>query len=87
MNDSVCPRSRYRDLSSNRQTAVTTYWKQSVTQDSIRESIHHVYVAPCQDTQTAQTWITVLPANYSMRAFCFTSVHQMALPLTEVEGI
>jgi len=30
---------------------------------------------------------TVLPANYTMPAFRFASVHQMAPPLTEVEGI
>jgi len=30
---------------------------------------------------------TVLPANYTVPAFCFTSFHQMAPPLTEVEGI
>jgi len=30
---------------------------------------------------------TVLPANYTMPTFCFASVHQMAPPLTEVEGI
>jgi len=30
---------------------------------------------------------TVLPANYTMPAFCFTSIYQMAPRLTEVEGI
>jgi len=30
---------------------------------------------------------TVLPANYTMPAFCFASVHQMAPLLSEVEGI
>jgi len=29
----------------------------------------------------------VLPANYTMPAFCFASVHQIPPPLTEVEGI
>jgi len=38
-------------------------------------------------TQRAQTWITVLPANYTMPAFCFASVHQMAPLLSDVEGI
>jgi len=30
---------------------------------------------------------TVLPANYTMPAFCFTSIHQMAPPLSEVEAL
>ena len=30
---------------------------------------------------------TVLTADYTMLAFCFASVHQMAPRLTEVEGI
>jgi len=39
-------------------------------------------------THSAQTWITqFLPANYTVPAFCFASVHQMARRLTEVEGI
>jgi len=29
---------------------------------------------------------TVLAANYTMPAFCFESVHQMAPPLSEVAG-
>jgi len=29
---------------------------------------------------------TVLPANDTVFAFCFASVHQIAPPLTEVEG-
>ena len=29
---------------------------------------------------------TVLPANYTMPAFCFASVHQMAPLLSEAEG-
>jgi len=30
---------------------------------------------------------TVLPANYTMPAFCFASVHQKMPQLTEVEDI
>jgi len=30
---------------------------------------------------------TVLPANYTMPAFCFASLHQTAPRLAEVEGI
>ena len=30
---------------------------------------------------------TALPANYTMSAFCFASVHQMPPPLSEVQGI
>jgi len=30
---------------------------------------------------------TVLPATYTMPAFCIASVHQMAPRLTDVEGI
>jgi len=49
------------------------------------KSKYNVYIAPRQDTQSDQTWIT--SANYTMPAFCFASVHQMAPPLSEVEDI
>ena len=35
-------------------------------------------------TQRSDMDHTVLPANYTMPAFCFASVHQIAPPLSEV---
>jgi len=50
------------------------------------ESIYNVYIAPGH-TKRSDMDHTILPANYTMPAFCFASVRQMALPLTQAEGI
>jgi len=49
--------------------------KQSVTQDTAKESV--------SSTQSAQTWIT----QFSLQITSFASFHQMAPPLTEMKGM
>jgi len=67
-----------------------TYGKPSVTQDSTQwDSTYNVLYSAMSRThkECSDMDHTVLPANYTMPAFCFASVHQMAPRLTEVEGI
>jgi len=61
---------------------------QSVTQDSImRKYIQCLESATSGHTESSDMDHTALSANYTMPAFCFASVHQLAPPPTEVEGI
>jgi len=45
------------------------------------------YIASCQDTKRTDMDHSFTCELYTMPAFCFASVHQMAPPLTEVTGI
>jgi len=47
-----------QSLLSHRQTAMTTQWSSLSRRTAQRENIYNVYIAPCQDTQSAHTWIT-----------------------------
>jgi len=52
-----------------------------------REYIQCLYSAMSGHTKRSDMDHAVLPANYTMPAFCFASVHQMAPLPSEVEGI
>ena len=65
---------------------MTTYNEAVCHSGQHKESIYNAYIAPCPDTKRSDMDHTVLAANYTMPAFSFASVHQMAPLLSEVEG-
>jgi len=55
-------------LLSHGQTAMTTYNEAVCHAGQHKEKLCTLIIAPCQDTQSAQAWITHI-ANYTMPAF------------------